>query len=201
VSWWKVDKVPDENENFNKIVYGLVIKCPSSMNIQGKKDSKNSEITNKPKYKYVSNLNCSFRYRNINDKLLTTLLCLLKKSILKGTYKSISASDSVEDNVNQIISNSHYSDKNYDLIVFKERQDMSKVEAIYYYIRNSFAHGSFEVKYVNGKYVYWLESGKNGDIKAQMRLSEDTLMKYINYASKSADEIRQIQKPQKSKKA
>jgi len=74
---------------------------------------------------------------------------------------------------------------------------MSDAEAIYYYIRNAFAHGSFEVAEQAGRRIYLIESSKDGIIKARMRLREETLLHYIELANMTPAEIKALQKPKK----
>ena len=71
---------------------------------------------------------------------------------------------------------------------------MSDPEAFYYYIRNAFAHGSFEVIPTNNGNVYLLESSKDGAVKAQMRLKETSLIEYIRLANLTATEIKALQR-------
>ena len=71
---------------------------------------------------------------------------------------------------------------------------MPDTEAIYYYIRNAFAHGSFEFTDVGDRRILVLESSKDGKLKAQMRLRESTLLKMIELSRKTATEIYGMQK-------
>ena len=50
-------------------------------------------------------------------------------------------------------------------MIFMAREDMSKAEAIYYYIRNAFAHGDFKVSSANGEKISNLTSTKNKNLK------------------------------------
>ena len=68
------------------------------------------------------------------------------------------------------------SDPNFEMIIMHTRNDMSKACAIFYYIRNGFAHGLFDVK----NNIYCFESSKNGVTKAKVRLKEETLLKWID---------------------
>ena len=68
---------------------------------------------------------------------------------------------------------------------------MSDAEVIYYYIRNAFAHGSFEV---TSDRVYKLESKKKESVKAQMMLKETTLLKIADLSRKNRKQIEALQK-------
>ncbi len=56
---------------------------------------------------------------------------------------------------------------------------MSDPEAIYYYIRNAFAHGLFEVRSTQHGNVYLLESAKKRNVNARMRLNETAMMELV----------------------
>ena len=138
----------------------------------------------------MSKRNNSFKSRNITGHLLNTILAQIRRPLQKNnTYYVIKPSESVENKVNGIISNSCFDDKQFELMVYQTRSDMSDTEAIYYYIRNAFAHGSFEAK---GD-CYYLESSTNMRITAQMRLKQSTLLRYIQLANMSATEIKRLQ--------
>ena len=93
------------------------------------------------------------------------------------------------------------SDTNFELVVFQKRTDMSDTEAFYYYIRNAFAHGSFEIINTDSGKIYKLEleSGKDDSVKAQMRLKESSLKRYIDYSMLSASEVKALQKSTSSR--
>lgn len=70
---------------------------------------------------------------------------------------------------------------------------MSDAEAVFYYIRNAFAHGSFEV--VSGSDpIYKLESKKNGVVKAQLLLKQTTLIKLADLSERSRTDIEKLQR-------
>ena len=194
MNWWKVSRIPDD-ERFWKIIKGFVLECPSSI----KKTPKTGKgIESKSKYIPVSNRNLSFRYRNISHNLLTTLLCQLRKDLQKkSTYICLEASDDFQLAFDSLMKNNTFQDNLFELMIFRKRNDMSDTEAIYYAIRNSFAHGSFEVIEKNNKRVYLLESVKNGQIMARMRLNETTLINYIELSNLSVDEIKSYGKYRK----
>ncbi len=190
--WWKPSKsIPLDNSNFMKIVNGLVFECPSSI----MKKTKNKEtFPDGKKYRYcyipVSARKVSFRERDIESYLLTVILNQIKKPFQKNkAYYNLDNTDDVEANTKRIIEDSTLGDELFELMIFQKRSDMSDCEAIFYYIRNSFAHGSFEIVRKNNTYTYILESSKDGMIKAQMRLKEETLLKYIELKEQSRKKI------------
>ena len=140
----------------------------------------------------------SFRSRGIDKSLFETILAQIRRPLNNiNTYMLIDSSDSVERAVNSIISSVSLGDPYYEMIVFQERSDMSNAEAFYYYLRNAFAHGSFEVSSTNTGNVYFLESSKDSNVKARMRLKESSLLEYIRLANLTAGEIRSLQRRRK----
>ena len=171
----------------------FVFDCPSSIKTGGGK--KKNGVQKPVCYTNVSSRASTFRTRGINKSLLSTIIAEIRRPIAKiGSYAALTASESVEERVRQICSNTNLSDQKFDLLVFKKRSDMSDAEAVYYYIRNAFAHGSFDVQGTQESLVYHLESKKKDTICAQMRLKEKTLMRYIKLARLKPDDIRSLQK-------
>ena len=57
--------------------------------------------------------------------------------------------------------------------------DKGKAKSIIYAVRNAFAHGSFNVKKINNKTVYILENHNKGGLRAEITVTEDTLLNWI----------------------
>ena len=197
MKWWKQSEViPFTDVQFQKIINGFVFMCPSSIRTKKRKTQNSREKTQQSMP--VSARDISFIKRGIKGPLLNTLLSQIRKPLLeKHTYHRAEDKDNVEVIVGDILTHSNLSDDFFDLIVFKKRNDMPDTEAIYYYIRNAFAHGSFEVCIDKGEKIYILESSKDGNIKAQMRLKERTLLRYMELAAMNTEEIRALQKSKK----
>ena len=102
--------------------------------------------------------------------------------------------------VNKIEKSSTLSDKYFELIAMTERSDMSKTSAIFYYIRNAFAHGSFSVIKDEARTIYYLESAKADTVKAQIRLREETLLKWIKDFSLSPQLLKKASKEERKPK-
>ena len=198
--WVNLKKpIPVTNPIFQDIVSGLVFNCPSSTErrvktgVNGKRKAQY-----KVSYTPVSARGVSFRRRGITKSLFVTILAQIRRPLsATKTYALIQSSESVESTVESITNATSLSDPYYEIIVFQKRSDMSDTEALYYYIRNAFAHGSFEVVATNGGNVYLLESSKDGTIKAQMRLKETSLSEYIRLANLTVAEIKALQKHRK----
>ena len=170
-------KIDYKNEKFNFIIAELVFKCPTSI-------KKGKEYTN------VSKRSCTFRDRKISHGLLNTLLSEIRKPLMKnGTYIIALKDDEIETKYKEFNEKVSIKDPNYEIIIYKERNDMSKAETIYYYIRNAFAHGDFEIITVDDSRVYKLESESKGDKKAWIRLKEKTLLRYIELSNLSPQKI------------
>ena len=199
--WVRIKEIPNDKD-FMGIISGLVFNCPSCRMI---KTPDGTDEKGKKKYKIVyepvSVRKSSFRKRSVSGSLLSTLLLQVKNPLLKNkTYSPLDSSASVEVEVKRIMAASTLGDPYYDLIVFRKRTDMSDIESIYYYIRNAFAHGAFEVIGVTpGERAYKLESAKDGKIAAQMRLKEGTLKQYIEFSLYDATKVKSLQKPRTKK--
>ena len=203
MSWVNVSKgIPSGDIKFLHIIEGLVFNCPSSIERKKKDGSyKNGNTRNKIDYKPVSARNVSFRSRGIEGDLFITLLATIRRPLLGNkTYANIPSNQSVETTMDNIIKSVELSDPLFEVMVYQTRDDMPALEAVYYYIRNAFAHGSFEVSKTSSGNIYILESAKDGKVKAQMRLKESTLEEYIRLASLTSAGIKALRK-QKKKKA
>lgn len=189
--------IPLDNENFQKIILNLLFLCPVCIKKKVKKDTaSNRKITT---YKPVSVQKCDFRSKGIVSNALTTILAQMRRPLKKfGAYASLKSGENVEEKVKDIIKTSSAKDIHFEFIVYSLRDDMSDAETIFYYIRNSFAHGSFE--YVPEHKCYLLESAKDGKIKAQMRLKEATLLKYCDLARINLANLKDLQYGKSRKK-
>lgn len=193
--------IPVNNLNFNQIIAGLLFECPSTVKSREKigVDDKGKNIL-RDKYTPVSMRNNAFRNRGIRGSLLTTILANIRKPLkAHNAYYCIGHQEIVEDKISEIIATTTLGDAFFDVIVMKKRSDMSETEALFYYIRNAFAHGAFE--YVaesnDNAAFYLLESKKDGIVKAQMRLKETTLLKICRLSKMTSTEITRIQKKKK----
>ena len=186
------EKIPIKDDAFLTIFSFFVFDCPSCQKKGGGKKKKDVQCIN------VSAGSKSFRARGISKSLLTTILATIRRPLVKqGSYAALATSESIEKHVKQIQSNARMSDPQYDLIVYHIRTDMSEPESIYYYIRNAFAHGAFDVTDNNGLKVYHLEGKKDETIHAQMRLKEKTLEKYIKLAKMKPEDIKALRVSEK----
>lgn len=202
MAWIDVSKVNSSSVTSSlHIIEGLVFNCPSSTERKEKDDSyKNEKPRYKNVYKPVSARETSFRRRGINGNLLVTLLAQISRPLkVSKTYLLIGSNSSVELNMDDIMKNVALSDPYFDVVVYQKRSDMTDVEAFYYYIRNAFAHGAFEVLQKGSEKIYKLESAKDGKVKAQMRLKESTLEEYIRLANLTVADIKALQRPKKKK--
>ena len=184
--WWKIDKIPLKDKNFQIILNGFLFECPSC-----KKNYKKGE---KSTYQPVSKRGKTFRERNISGQLLRNLNNEIKKSI----NKMYVVSKKQDDNLDELIRNKYvengYSDSNTELIAFVSYgKNMTDTEVIYYYIRNALAHGSFQVIKSKPK-VYVFESNNHGLLKARIRLKESTLLYLIKLAQMDPQQIKSLTK-------
>lgn len=163
---------------FNRFFMAFVIGCPSTHKEGGGRSKRPAT------YSPVSRRGTTFRAREIRGSLLTTLLRQIKGPLERnGVYEKLPASDaSVEETFDRKVRESSLSDERFDAIVFCARGDMSDIEALYYYIRNAFAHGSVNVESGRHGRVYYFESAQKGVTKCRMRLKEETLERFASLA-------------------
>ena len=196
MSWWKTSRtIPYSDGKFQAIICGFVFECPACNRFFTKLENSSKK---EMQYKPVSARHVSFKARGITGHFLTTILAQIRKPLMRSnTYAVVKPGESVEQTVKAIIKNSSCSDDNFELIVYQTRTDMPDSEAVYFYIRNAFAHGAFEIINNEGTRIFLLESKKNDVVKAQMRLREGTLIRYIEFANLTKDEIRNLQRRKK----
>lgn len=171
------------DDDVMKIAFDFILLCPSSI-------QKGSQ------YFPVSKRGSSFRSRGIYDSLLRTMLSQIKKNLpFRDCYAKIGAKASVIDKLKSMEKTSSLNDPNHEYIVICEHSSMTETEAVFYYIRNAFAHGSFSVEDIkgNGRH-YYLESDKENTPKARMCLKESTLLKYRDFISMTPKEIEALQR-------
>ena len=189
MTWWRINNIPIDKENFNRIIMGFVFECPSSIK---KNDC----------FFPISDRRCSFRQNGIEKSLLNTIFSQIRKHIGKSKLFPIEKADDFDRIFNNTINGLSFQDPLFEVLFYRKRSDMSDTEAIYYYIRNAFAHGAFEcVKYGNCELIYLLESGKNNRINARIRLKEQTLLKLLEIKEMSSREIKNMQKKNIKKKS
>lgn len=189
-------KLPVGDLGIYSLLVGFVLECPSTTRHQVtvSKDAKGKRKT-KAVYDPVSARHSSFRKRGITGHLLTTILAQIRRPLAKsGSYACVDRNASVEAEVTRVLNGFPGSDKCHDYIVYTSRDDMPDTEALFYYIRNAFAHGSFEMIDGSGGRVFVLESAKKGKVKARMRLKESTLLAMIDLSRKKPAEIAKLQR-------
>ncbi len=171
------------DERVKKIALDFIWNCPSSIQ-KGKQ------------WYPVSKRKCSFRKRGIKESLLRTILSQIKKQLpSKEFYVKIKSGESVEEKVINMEKTSVLSDSRHEYIVLCNHSSMSETEAVFYYIRNAFAHGAFSVEDTNEKgWLYYLESEKEGTLKAKMLLKESTLIEYSHLMKLTPNEIKSFRK-------
>lgn len=178
----------------------FVLHCPASIRSSVKDgiwpDGKKKR---KKIYKDVSVRDCSFHRNGISGNLLSTILAEIRRPIAKqGLFQVIKADADVEATAEALLCSRTGSDQWPDLMVMHTRSDMPDSESIFYYIRNAFAHGSFEVIRDDKRQpIYRLECKKDGIVKAQMQLKEKTIIRLKQLAEMNPGEIKQLQKRKK----
>lgn len=74
--------------------------------------------------------------------------------------------------------------------VFMFNDEKRVIESLFRAIRNSFAHGSFQVTTANGRTTYYMENYDNY-LKARLNLNEETLINWIQVLKRSPEDVKQ----------
>ena len=172
--WWnKKAQIPLDNSDFHKILNFFLFYCPVEIE-KGKK--KNGSL----RYEKVSKQATTLRQQGwIKGHLKTLLSCMKNTTSGHLEYHKCESTADIATKCSEIENGCTLNDKEFELIVIAERSDMNLTSAIFYYIRNALAHGSFSVVRSEKNVTYYLESAKGDETKARMRLREQTLLKWI----------------------
>lgn len=190
--WWKKgnEDLPFFNNNFQNILQFYLFNCPVEI-------EKGKQCNGTLEYIQVSSRAVSLRGKGWKGSALNSLLANMKHTTSKQlTYKLCHTNENIENEVKNIEKHTVLSDKQFEMIAIKKRNDMSVTGSIFYYIRNAFAHGSFSID--NG--IYYFESSKNKEVSAQIRVREQTLLYWMDLFNSSANSIKLSNKKQKNKK-
>lgn len=159
-------KIPYTNKNFIKILDFYLFNSPV------RHYGKITNPTGNPRYintfPKVSVRGKTFAERGIEGQKLRTLRSKMRRSPNGKIYdKSLS-------NENDILIESL---RKGEICLTLKNDSISQVDAIFYAIRNSLAHGSF---CIDDYYYYYFESRNKGKLKARIRLKESTLLYWIS---------------------
>lgn len=172
--------IPYKNKNFIKIIDFYLFNCPA------RHTYRTNDLTGMKKYNFtfskVSARGKTFEERGIGGGGLRTLRAAMQRTSYQGALFDLTL-DKPED-IEQ------YSDRNGEICLTVKNNQMSQTDAIYYAIRNAFAHGSFSIE----KGIYYLENVNKGKVKGRIRLKEETLLKWIELCSLSTEEIRNYER-------
>lgn len=158
-------KIPYTNKNFIEILDFYLFNSPV------RHYGKINNPTGNPRYintfPKVSVRGKTFAERGIEGQKLRTLRSKMRRSPNGKIYdKSLS-------NENDILTESL---RKGEICLTLKNENISQVDAIFYAIRNSLAHGSFCID----KEFYYFESRNKGKLKARIRLKESTLLYWIS---------------------
>jgi len=187
--WNQKNEIPLNDKNFYKILNFYLFNCPCE---------RERRENGRKKYEKISCRAKTLRDKGWTNSNLRILLSAMKKTASRHMeYKILESSQKIDEKENNI--NYSLSDDQYEMIIVCKRNDMNLTSAIFYYIRNAFAHGSF---YIINK-TYYFESSKKETIKGKLRLKEKTLLKWIELFELSPKVLRsqsQVEKKHKRKR-
>ena len=70
-------------------------------------------------------------------------------------------------------------DGSFEFAVHSVKSGLNKTEALFYFIRNSFAHGGFKTSKYKGELYYIFENKQGNQIKGRAVIRESTLLHWI----------------------
>lgn len=171
--WWdKKSQIPLDSNNFQEILNFYLFHCPVEI-------EKGTKKKGTLRYEKVSKQAATLRNQGWIGGYLNSLFAYMKHTHSGHLEYAHCTGNNVERKTYEIEGNSLLSDNHFEMIVVQERNDMNLTSAVFYYIRNAFAHGSFSVIGTGATTTYYLESAKGDDVKARIRLREQTLLKWI----------------------
>ena len=125
---------------------------------------------------------CSFEEMDIVGHEFNTLLAQLRKvsgfPAANGQNWIKSTVSNIENDL-EIIDRLDAFDCTFEFAVHTVKTGLSKTEALFYLIRNAFAHGGFRICTFNGETFYALESKDKGKLKGRALFKESTLLEWI----------------------
>ena len=125
---------------------------------------------------------CSFHEMGIVGHKFNTLLAQLRKA---SGFPAANGCNWIESTIRdidkelEIIDRLDSFDCTFEFAVHTVKTGLSKTEALFYLIRNAFAHGGFRVCTFNGETFYALENKDKGKLKGRALLKESTLLEWI----------------------
>lgn len=174
-------KIPYTNKNFIEILDFYLFNCP--VRRYGKIDNPAGNPRYINTFPKVSVRGKTFAERGIEGQNLRTLRSAMRRSSDGKIY------DKTFTDENDILQNSidPIGQPKREICLTLKNENISQVDAIFYAIRNSLAHGSFcidEEKY------YYFETRNKGKLKARIRLKESTLLEWINLCEMDITQIK-----------
>lgn len=169
------------SRSFQKIIKFYLFECPVRLRkpIPKKdRDSNDPQAKYKFLFKKVSKRGVTFDERGLDGAALNTLRAAMKRAT-GVTLKAVDDADSVS-NIAADLEGSEY------IVIKRNESNFSITEGYFYCIRNAFAHGDFEV--VGKEYI--LKNEDKGCVKGLARLSEKSLLAWIDLVELSVEDIR-----------
>ena len=176
-----MNEIPMGNASFQAIVKFYLLECPVRTYKRKRIDSNSIAENVSHKYEYVytkvSKRGKTLKERGIDGSKLNTFRASMRR-VAKNIV--LDAPNDIEIKKEQLRQMDEY------LIVKGNEENCSITEGYFYFIRNAFAHGSFDV--VDG--YFYLENHKNGKLRGVGKLSETTLLKWIELTEMPIEKIK-----------
>ncbi len=170
--------IPIKDEKFQKIIIFYLFECPArGIKTENKKNGEvRTDEQPHPKkrifYYRISQMGKTLADRGIEGGKLNTLRAAMLRAA--GSDFEFLTGDNVKE-----------SEKSEYISLAKNE---FKTEGIFSFIRNSFAHGEFEV--CEGSYFF--ENHNNGVLKGKAVIKESTLLKWIDIINMPLEEMKRV---------
>ena len=179
-----MNTIPLARKDFQRIIQFYLFETPvRTYERSGKKGGPVTKDQPDPKYNYlfkkVSKRGITFADRNLDGSKLNSLRAAMARV---SNVKFI-----VVDDYAEVMKAASSFDEDTEYLVIKRNyENVSVTEGYFYFIRNAFAHGDFDV---DGK-IYTLKNEKNGNVKGMARIKEDSLLAWIDLVNMDAEDIK-----------
>ncbi len=189
-----MNPIPFSSKNFQRIIQFYLFESPTRTYDRVKKAVIGATPDQPhPKYDYnfknVSKRGITFADRGLDGPNLNSLRAAMKR-VTKVSLIVVSSEDELLEKANSMSPNEEYL-----IITHKENSKVSITEGYFYCIRNSFAHGDFDVE----RKIYILKNEDHNKIKGLARIKESSLLAWIELVNMDIDDIKKAGRSKKSK--
>ena len=186
-----MNPIPLSSKNFQRIIQFYLFESPTRT-FQRKKKSVIGATPDQPHPKYnfifknVSKRGKTFAERGLDGSNLNSLRAAMQR-VTKVNLVAVDSEKELIDKADSMSPNEEY------LIIKRNKDNVSVTEGYFYCIRNSFAHGDFDVE----RKIYILKNEDHDTIKGLARIKESSLLAWIELVNMDIDDIKKAGRSKK----